>query len=136
MLKYYHMYHPCQYIIATWRSTYRLVHSEKRKGRKSQFLFMAQLFRKMNLADIFSGSRSGRIPHKNKKKLQQSPNAAAYNRPSVFFYADLSYVGFLLVSDLLDIKGDTKYFTFNARINRKILIHFWHEKCTAVIFHS
>jgi hypothetical protein len=41
------------------------------------------------------------------------PNAAAYNRPSVFFFlADLSYVGFVPVGDLLDIKGNKKPFSF------------------------
>ena len=50
-----------------FRSTCGGIHSEKRKGRKNQFLFTAQLFRKTNLADIFSKSRSGTIPHKNKK---------------------------------------------------------------------
>ena len=49
-------------------STCGRIHSEERKGRKSQFLFTAQLLRKMNLAEIFSESRSGTITHKNKKK--------------------------------------------------------------------
>jgi hypothetical protein len=40
---------------------------KKRKGRKSQFLFTAQLLRKTNLAEIFSKARSGTIAHKNKK---------------------------------------------------------------------
>jgi hypothetical protein len=42
---------------------------KKRKGRKSQFLFTAQLLRKTNLAEIFSESRSGTIAHKNKKRI-------------------------------------------------------------------
>jgi hypothetical protein len=45
------------------------IHSEKRKGRKSQFLFTAQLLRKTNLAEIFSEARSGTIAHKNKKRI-------------------------------------------------------------------
>ena len=50
-------------------STCGRIHPEKRKGRKSQFLFMAQLSRKTNLAEIFSKARSGTITHKNKKIL-------------------------------------------------------------------
>jgi hypothetical protein len=42
---------------------------KKRKGRKSQFLFTAQLLRKTNLAEIFSKARSGTITHKNKKRF-------------------------------------------------------------------
>jgi len=42
---------------------------KKRKGRKSQFLFTAQLSRKTNLAEIFSESRSGTMAHKNKKRI-------------------------------------------------------------------
>jgi hypothetical protein len=42
---------------------------KKRKGRKSQFLFTAQLLRKTNLAETFSKSRSGTIAHKNKKRI-------------------------------------------------------------------
>jgi len=46
------------------------IHTEKkRKGRKSQFLFKAQLLRKTNLAEIFSESRSGTIAPKNKKRI-------------------------------------------------------------------
>jgi len=45
------------------------IHSEKRKGRKSQFLFMAQLSRKTNLAEIFSEARSGTIARTNKKRI-------------------------------------------------------------------
>jgi hypothetical protein len=45
------------------------IHTEKRKDRKSQFLFTAQLLRKTNLAEIFSESRSGTIAHKNKKRI-------------------------------------------------------------------
>ena len=52
------------------------IHSEKRKGRKSQFLFTAQLLRKTNLAEIFSEARSGTIAHKTKKELRQSPNVS------------------------------------------------------------
>jgi len=33
--------------------------TDERNGRKSQFLFMAQLLRKTNLAEIFSEARSG-----------------------------------------------------------------------------
>jgi hypothetical protein len=50
-------------------STCRGIQSEKRKGRKSQFLFTAQLLRKTNLAETFSKSRSGTIAHKNKKRI-------------------------------------------------------------------
>jgi hypothetical protein len=49
--------------------TCRGIHSDKRKGRKSQFLFTAQLLRKTNLAEIFSKARSGTIAHKNKKRI-------------------------------------------------------------------
>jgi hypothetical protein len=49
------------------------IHSEKRKGRKSQFLFMAQLLRKTNLAEIFSEARSGTIAHKTKKNYGSHP---------------------------------------------------------------
>jgi len=45
------------------------IHSEKRKDRKSRFLFTAQLLRKTNLVEIFSESRSGTIVHKNKKRI-------------------------------------------------------------------
>jgi len=45
------------------------IHSEKRKGRKSLFLFTAQLLRKTNLAEIFSEARSGTIAHKNQKRI-------------------------------------------------------------------
>jgi hypothetical protein len=45
------------------------IHSEKRKGRKSQFLFKAQLLRKTNLAEIFSEARSGTIARTNKKRF-------------------------------------------------------------------
>jgi hypothetical protein len=43
--------------------------TDKRKGRKSLFLFTAQLLRKTNLAEIFSEARSGTIAHKNKKRI-------------------------------------------------------------------
>jgi hypothetical protein len=49
--------------------TYGGIHSEERKGRKSLFLFAAQLLRKTNLDPIFSKSRSGTIAHKNKKRI-------------------------------------------------------------------
>jgi hypothetical protein len=49
------------------------IHSEKRKGRKSQFLFTAQLLRKMNLAEIFSEARSGTIAHKKKRITAVTP---------------------------------------------------------------
>jgi hypothetical protein len=49
--------------------TYRGIHSEERKGRKSLFLFTAQLLRNTNLDPIFSESRSGMITHKNKKRI-------------------------------------------------------------------
>ena len=39
-----------------------------------------------------------------------------------FFLTDLSYVGFVPVGVLLDIKGDKKHFTFGTRINSKISI--------------
>jgi len=42
---------------------------KKRKGRKSQILFTAQLLRKTNLAKIFSEAGSGTIAHKNKKRI-------------------------------------------------------------------
>jgi len=42
---------------------------DERKGRKSLFLFTAQLLRKTNLAEIFSEARSGTIAHKNKKRI-------------------------------------------------------------------
>jgi hypothetical protein len=45
------------------------IHSEKRKGRKSQFLYTAHL-RKTNLAEIFSEARSERSLTKTKKELQ------------------------------------------------------------------
>jgi hypothetical protein len=48
------------------------------------------------------------------KKSQ--PNAGTYNRPNgfffVFFLADLSYVGFVLVGDVLDIQRWKTNFTF------------------------
>jgi hypothetical protein len=44
------------------------IHSEERKGRKSLFLFTAQLLRKTNLDPILSKSRSETIAHKNKKR--------------------------------------------------------------------
>ena len=50
-------------------STCEGIHSKKIKGRKSKFLFTAQLLRKTNLEDIFSDSRSGTIAHKNKKRI-------------------------------------------------------------------
>jgi hypothetical protein len=49
--------------------TYGGIHSEERKGRKSLFLFTAQLLRKTNLDPIFSKSESGTIAHKNKKRI-------------------------------------------------------------------
>ncbi len=43
-----------------------------------------------------------------KKRLWTPSNAAAYNRPIRYFFrffsADLSYVGFVLVGDVLDIQ--------------------------------
>jgi hypothetical protein len=54
------------------------IHSEKRKGRKSQFLFTAQLLRQMNLAEIFSESRSGTIAHKNKTRFTRRDNTNGY----------------------------------------------------------
>jgi hypothetical protein len=51
---------------------------KKRKGRKSQFLFTAQLSRKTNLAEIFSESRSGTIAHKNKKRITAVTHFGAY----------------------------------------------------------
>jgi hypothetical protein len=59
-------------------STCRGIHSEKRKGRKSQFLFTAQLLRQMNLAEIFSESRSGTIAHKNKTRFTRRDNTNGY----------------------------------------------------------
>jgi hypothetical protein len=50
-------------------STCEGIHSEKIIGRKSKFLFTAQLLRNLDLADIFSDSRSGTIAHKNKKRI-------------------------------------------------------------------
>ena len=48
------------------------IHTEKKqKGRKSQFLFTAQLLRKTNLAEIFSKPDLERSL--TKKKLWQSP---------------------------------------------------------------
>jgi len=47
--------------------------TDERNGRNSLFLFTAQLFRKMNLAEIFSEARSGTIAHQNKKELRQAP---------------------------------------------------------------
>jgi hypothetical protein len=49
-----------------WKHLQRNPFIKKRKGRKSLFLFTAQLLRKMNLAEIFSEARSGTIAHKNK----------------------------------------------------------------------
>jgi hypothetical protein len=43
--------------------------TDERKGRKSLFLFTAQLLRKTNLAEIFSEARSGTIAHKNQKRI-------------------------------------------------------------------
>jgi hypothetical protein len=50
-------------------STCRGIQTEERKGRKSLFLFTAQLLRKTNLDPVFSESRSGTIAHKNKKRI-------------------------------------------------------------------
>jgi hypothetical protein len=60
------------------------IHSEKRKGRKSQFLFTAQLLRKTNLAEIFSEARSGTIARTNKKK-----NYDSHPIPRPFYHGQL-----------------------------------------------
>ena len=51
-----------------------------------------------------------------------------------FFLADLSYVGFVPVGDLLDNRE--KHFVFGTRINPKISIYFWHQYGRRAIFQS
>jgi len=51
------------------RDTCGGIPTDERKGRKSLFLFTAQLLRKTNLAEIFSEARSGTIARKNKKRI-------------------------------------------------------------------
>jgi len=82
---------PVNLVLRPWRSdipppfpvgagdTCRGIHSKKRKGRKSLFLFTAQLLRKTNLAEIFSKSRSGTIAHKNQKRITAGTQ---YNKSS------------------------------------------------------
>jgi hypothetical protein len=76
--------------------------SRKRKGRKSKFLFTAQLLRKTNLENIFSDSRSVRIAHKNKKgKIGQIPSflksgmLISHRRQSTFHASHIVFELFL-----------------------------------------
>ena len=66
-------------------STCEGIHSEKIKGRNSKFLFTAQLLRNLDLADIFSDSRSGIA--ENRSQIRCNSCAVNKNRPFPLFFS-------------------------------------------------
>ena len=68
---------------------------------------------------------------------QNTRNAATYNRLSIFFsLSDLSYVGFVPVGDLLDIKGDKKTFQFCCKNKSQNIDFFVRKNVRRFIFNS